>query len=184
MKFPFAKEAVKNLFSKPSTVPFPKVDVPAKPGYRGRLSFNPEKCANCGLCVRVCSPGAITVQTEVNEAINTEYITRTFDMTSCTFCQTCEDFCDTGAIKLTEDYHMAVTDPSQLIISGTVTRWKAFDYPKVGEGCVFCTLCAKSCPNGAITVDRANKEWDIDTSLCAQCRICVNKCPKKCLTMS
>ena len=172
MKFPFAKEAVKNLFSKPSTVPFPKIDVPAKKGYRGRLSYDPEKCTNCGLCIRVCSPSSISLEVKVSEDGDTEYITRSFDMTSCTFCQTCEDFCDTGAIHLTEDYHMAVTDPKDLIISGTKVRKK-----------VYCTLCAKVCPNGAITVDRANKEWELDTEKCVQCGICVSKCPKKCLTM-
>lgn len=183
MKFPFAKEAIQNLFSKPSTVPFPKIDVPAKKGYRGRLSYDPAKCTNCGLCVRVCSPAAITVETEVSADGRTEYITRSFDMTSCTFCQTCEDFCDTGAIRLTEDYHMAVTDPKLLVISGTKTRQKVFDYPKAGESCVFCSLCAKNCPNGAITVDRPNKSWSIDTDKCVQCGICVNKCPKKCLSI-
>lgn len=183
MKFPFAKEAVKNLFSKPSTVPFPKIDVAAKPGYRGRISYDPEKCTNCGLCERVCSPSAISVEKKVSEDGDTEYITRSFDMTSCTFCQTCEDFCSTGAIHLTEDYHMAVTDPSLLIISGTKIRQKVYDYPEKGDACVYCTLCAKVCPNGAITVDRANKSWEIDTDLCVQCGICVNKCPKKCLTI-
>lgn len=183
MKFPFAKEAVKNLFSKPSTVPFPKIDVPAKKGYRGRLSYDPAKCTNCGLCVRVCSPAAITVETVLSEDGNTEYITRSFDMTSCTFCQTCEDFCDTGAIHLTEDYHMAVTDPKELIVSGVKERKKVYDYPEKGDDCVYCTLCAKNCPNGAITVDRANKTWEIDTDLCVQCGICISKCPKKCLTM-
>lgn len=183
MRFPFAKEAVTNLFSSPSTVPFPAIDVPAKPGYRGRLQFDPDKCTGCGLCVRVCSPAAITVKTELSEDGNVEMITRSFDMTSCTFCQTCEDFCDTGAIRLTEDYHMAVTDTEMLVISGTKLRQKIFRYPKAGDACVFCTLCAKNCPNGAITVNRAEKKWDINTDLCVQCGICVKKCPKKCLTI-
>lgn len=54
MIFPFLKEAVWNLFSKPSTVQFPKVNVDAKPNYRGRIAYDPEKCVNCGLCMGKC----------------------------------------------------------------------------------------------------------------------------------
>ena len=61
MKFPFAKEAVKNLFSKPSTENFPKFDVPAKKGYRGRISYDPEKCTNCGACTASCKMDVLRV---------------------------------------------------------------------------------------------------------------------------
>ena len=49
--------------------------------------------------------------------------------------------------------------------------------------CVYCTLCAKKCPVGAITVDRAEKTWEIDRSVCVKCGQCVKNCPKKALTM-
>lgn len=49
--------------------------------------------------------------------------------------------------------------------------------------CVFCTLCAKQCPTGAITVDRAAQTWTIDPFGCIQCRYCVDHCPRKCLSM-
>ena len=44
--FPFLKEAIVNLFSKPSTVNFPKVNVEAKPNYRGRIAYYADKCVN------------------------------------------------------------------------------------------------------------------------------------------
>ncbi len=181
MKFPFAKIAAKNLFSKPSTVDFPNVNVDAKPGYRGRITYDPEKCVNCGMCIRVCSPGAIERVTE--EVEGGEKITYNFDLTSCTFCATCEDFCSTKAIHLTEDYHMVATDPADLIVTGSRIKQKAKGYPVCGEACVFCTLCAKKCPEGAITVDRAEKKWELDKKLCVQCGICVQSCPKKCIEM-
>ena len=40
--------------------------------------------------------------------------------------------------------------------------------------CVFCGLCAKNCPEEAITVDRANKSWTVDESKCAKCGTCVS----------
>ncbi len=182
MKFPFLKEATKNLFSKPSTVQFPNkvTDVPAKEGYRGRIAYDPEKCIVCGKCEQVCSPGAITLIRE--EVEGGENITREFDLTSCTFCGTCADFCDEGAIQMTADYHMVATDPEDLIVRGTQFKEASTALLYCGEDCIYCTLCARNCPHGALTVDRAAKTWQVDHDKCVKCGICVGKCPKKTLS--
>ena len=49
--------------------------------------------------------------------------------------------------------------------------------------CVYCTLCAKKCPAGALTVDRANKTWTLDEDKCVACGTCHDVCPKKCIIM-
>ena len=49
--------------------------------------------------------------------------------------------------------------------------------------CVYCTLCAKKCPAGAIEVDRANKTWKLDDEKCVACGTCAEVCPKKCIIM-
>ena len=49
--------------------------------------------------------------------------------------------------------------------------------------CVFCGLCSKKCPTGAIIVDRAAKSWSIKRFSCIQCGYCVASCPKKCISM-
>ncbi len=51
------------------------------------------------------------------------------------------------------------------------------------EDCVFCSMCARNCPTGAIHVDRGAKSWSIERFGCVQCRACVDGCPKKCLSM-
>ena len=180
--FPFLKEALCNLFSKPSTVNFPKVPVEAMPKYRGRIAYYPEKCVNCGMCIKVCAPIAITRTSE--DVPGGENITYEFDLTSCTFCGMCQDFCSTDAIELTGDYHMVATDPADLITRGTKFKAKVMGSLTCSDTCVYCTLCAKQCPEGAITVDRANKTWAVDKEKCVKCGICIDKCPKKSLSFA
>ena len=45
--------------------------------------------------------------------------------------------------------------------------------------CVYCTICAKKCPAGALTVDRAAKTWTLDEDVCVGCGTCAEVCPKK-----
>ena len=65
------------------------------------------------------------------------------------------------------------------------------EYPKRSRGhieidindCILCGLCSRSCPSGALTVDRAAGKWSIDRFDCVQCGSCVEKCPKSCLSI-
>lgn len=50
--------------------------------------------------------------------------------------------------------------------------------------CVFCTVCAKKCPTGAILVHRAQKKWAVDRLLCIACGNCVEACPKDSIALS
>jgi len=52
------------------------------------------------------------------------------------------------------------------------------------DTCVFCTVCAKKCPTGALTVNRAQKKWAIDRLRCITCGYCVEACPKKSLALT
>jgi ech hydrogenase subunit F len=52
------------------------------------------------------------------------------------------------------------------------------------ETCVYCTVCAKKCPTGALLVNRAQKKWAVDRLLCITCGYCVDACPKKSLHLA
>ena len=219
MDFPFVKEAISQLFSKPSCAMYPAVESIAAPRYRGRIAFYPDKCINCMMCERVCCGGAITHTVEKTE--EGDKITRSFDLGCCTFCAHCMDFCSHGAIELTQDYHLVATKDEDLIVSGTFIKKppvkKAVppkpapaaapaagaeapkaeaaapaEAPKPRDDgkpvqdpakCVYCTICARKCPAGALTVDRAAKTWTLDEDACVACGTCAGVCPKKAIIM-
>lgn len=52
------------------------------------------------------------------------------------------------------------------------------------DQCIFCGLCVRKCPTGALTVARPEKRWSIRRFECVLCGGCVECCPKKCLTMA
>ena len=206
MDLPFVKEAVSQLFSKPSCNMYPAVPSPAAPGYRGRIVFHPDRCINCGMCERVCAGGAISTVVEKTE--EGDRITRTFNLGSCTFCSHCADFCSTHAIELTGDYHMTATRKEDLLVTGTFIKKppvrktapgkdeRAESVPACAAAprddgkpvsdtskCVFCGICARKCPVGAIEVDRAARTWKLDADKCIACGTCAESCPKKCIIM-
>lgn len=207
MDFPFVKEAISQLFSKPSCAMYPAVPSEAAPNYRGRIVYHADRCIACGMCERVCSGNAITRTVEKTE--EGDKITLTFNLGSCTFCATCADFCSRKAIELSGDYHMVATKEEDLLVSGSFIKKPpvkktapapaancedaapAAEIKPRDDGkpvsdpsrCVYCTLCAKKCPAGAIEVDRANKTWKLDDEKCVACGTCAEICPKKCIIM-
>lgn len=114
MLFPYIKHALKNIFKPPVTYKYPEVPVKVANGYRGRIRFDSSLCIGCGMCIKVCSPGAITKSVKIENG--QQEITMTFDLGSCTYCQMCADFCVRKAISLTNEYSMVEEDKKAFIV--------------------------------------------------------------------
>jgi formate hydrogenlyase subunit 6/NADH:ubiquinone oxidoreductase subunit I len=121
MRFPFVIPAIKGLFLRPSTERYPFVKKEAPEGYRGKIDFHPDRCIACGMCIRVCSPGAISM-VKGDKTEEGENITMNFNLNSCTFCQMCADFCPKKSIEMTREYSMVATDKNELIVTGSFVK--------------------------------------------------------------
>ena len=178
--FPFAYTAVKNLFSKPATKGYPFEPAKYPQRMRGHINIKIEDCITCGLCARSCPPGAIGV----DRAAGTWTINR-FD---CVQCGSCVQVCPKKCLELAPGYTEPQAKKASEVFQKPAPPKEA---PAASGGkpvndlskCVYCTLCAKKCPQEAIAVDRAAKTWALEEEKCVGCGLCAANCPKKCLEM-
>ena len=177
MDFPFVKEAISQLFSKPSCAMYPAVPSEAAPNYRGRIVYHADKCIGCGMCERVCAGNAIsrTVETTAEG----DKITLTFNLGSCTFCATCADFCSRKAIELTGDYHMIATKEEDLLVTGSFIKKppvkKAAPAPAAKPAAEAPAAPAEA--PAAEVRPRDDGKPVSDPAKCVYCTLCARKCP-------
>ena len=179
--FTLAGRMLKNLFRKPATTqyPFEPADYPER--MRGHVRIEIKDCISCGLCMRSCPSGAIAVDRKAGTWI--------IDRFDCVQCGSCVSACPKKCLFMEKGY----TEPDILKKSETFTKPKeekkeaaaaAGGKPVMdAEKCVYCTLCAKKCPQEAIHVERKEKVWKLDEEKCVECGICAEACPKKAIEL-
>ena len=170
--FEFIRPIFRNLFRKPSTRLYPfSVREPFDKA-RGHISGVNENCVFCGICAKKCPADAITVDRK-------EKVWK-IDQFKCVICNVCAESCPKKCINMSNIHRTAEYKKSYVSVQGKKEEPVSSGKPAgIDENCVFCGLCAKKCPEGAITVDRANKEWKLDEEKCVGCGLCVSSCPKK-----
>lgn len=169
----FTGTMLKNLFSKPVTIDYPAKPMEYPERSRGHIEINFDDCILCGLCRMNCPSGAI----RVDKKTGTWAINR-FD---CIQCGYCTEKCPKKCLSIVPGYQEPMAEKSEEVHEREV---ETKQYPAADEKvCVYCTLCAKKCPAEAITVDRAEKKWELKKDVCLSCGVCAENCPKKCITM-
>ncbi|MDR2519819.1 MAG: RnfABCDGE type electron transport complex subunit B, partial [Eubacteriaceae bacterium] len=118
-------------------------------------------CLGFGSCVKACSFGALSVNSEGVAVVNPEL---------CTSCGKCAKACPKGIIRIVP------YDKQVEVLCNSKDRGKTVK-DKCKVGCIACGICKKNCPSDAIEIEGNLPK--IDSEKCTSCGTCVQKCPQK-----
>lgn len=116
-------------------------------------------CLGCGDCVSACSDNGISIVNGVSKV----------DPDICISCGGCIAACPKHIIE-----RIPASAPVYVACSSKCKGKEVMNACKVG--CIGCSMCAKKCPHGAITM--VDNLPVFDYSKCTGCKTCVAVCPR------
>lgn len=153
----------------------------AKDSAGGGLTCNLEECVYCGLCAKNCPCDALTVDRK-------EKVWKV-DEGACVSCGACVEKCPKKCLSLGGGEAPAADGKKEEAKAGEAAK-PEYSRPEGEDGlrcklsdCIYCGLCAKTCPCDALEIDRKTKTWKLNEDACVTCGACVNACPKECLEL-
>ncbi len=138
------KEAVRSLFSRPYTTPFPRKPVEPPKRFRGKPVYSDEGCIGCTACSLVCPARAIEVKDVVTKGKGTRKMILHLD--ECHYCGQCSSLCTTRdenppGLRHTSEFDLAGFERASMV-SATDEKELAL-----------CEVC------GDVITAKAHLEW-------------------------
>jgi len=120
------------MFRKSITVPYPEKRVVLPLRFRGRLvmPIDPEKgdnrCTACMRCVKVCPNHSIDIDKAAGSDGKpvSKPASYRYNLGTCIFCNLCVETCPFFAIVMSDEYELATTDPSGLVIDLAAEKYR------------------------------------------------------------
>lgn len=93
------------------TLRYPFAPHDPAPGFRGKITVDPDLCFGCGGCAQVCPAGVIVLH-------DVDQLTRELDLywSRCTYCGRCEEVCPEGAIRMSTEFETATDRPEDMVM--------------------------------------------------------------------
>ncbi|MDO4619135.1 MAG: 4Fe-4S binding protein [Lachnospiraceae bacterium] len=134
-------------------------------------------CIGCGICVRTCEAGAISLilksaapgSTDAKGQPVTERKLAVVNRELCTGCGACAAKCPKHVIEV-EPYLNTIQPLCRNTAAGKEARKQCVN------SCIACRLCEKNCPADAIHV--TDNRAVINQKRCIACGMCASKCPR------
>ncbi len=106
--------AVRQVFSKPATILYPKGEMQIADNYRGRLTYNPSNCIGCNLCSRFCPAGALKITNEGTK--ENPKMRADLNVGHCIFCCQCVDSCPKKCISFSQEIDLSSLNKKDLMV--------------------------------------------------------------------
>ncbi len=104
----------KYFFKPVVTMQYPHEHIEMTPRFRGHIELIPNeetgepKCVACGMCMKGCPSGCITVEGEKREGVKGKVVSKyILNFTTCSLCGQCVESCKFGALRFSKDYNLA-----------------------------------------------------------------------------
>jgi len=152
---------------------------PLRPGIKGKISIDPEKCNLCGRCAKFCKAFLLVEKGEKEREKDPRnlvpYEQLLIDEELCDYCGLCVPLCPEEAIKVEGEPLEVAAEPA---FEGKIEIDK--------DLCIGCGRCSLVCPYQAMDVLKPFQgeiklvEKDLVRCDPLGCQACFNVCPAKC----
>ena len=103
------RQVLASIFKKPATTRYPFVKFGMPEHFRGKITFTPELCIGCKMCVKDCPSNAITIT-----KIGDKQFECVINLAKCVYCAQCVDSCPKKALHASREFELASLDKSKL----------------------------------------------------------------------